>query len=141
MFTSFFYDRCPAFNARRVGDNFAKLRRRGRGQAGGRIDPFNGVDLVAQTRLPPYPAGDERGDDEMGANPVPLWDDRLDMPVEGDDLGLDSDLFHELPGKRGGHRLADFDAAAGKAEIAKQRRPRPAYNEDPPLSKHRRRHR
>jgi hypothetical protein len=62
------------------------------------------------------------------------------MPVEGDDLGLDANLFHEFPGERG-HCLADFDAPAGQAEMAEQRRPRPAHDEDPRLSKHRRRNR
>ena len=52
-------------------------------------------------------------------------DNRLDMPVEGDDFGLDSDLFHELSGERGGQRLADFDAPAGQAEMADQRRRAP----------------
>jgi hypothetical protein len=62
------------------------------------------------------------------------------MPVEGDDLGLDANFFHEFPGERG-HCLADFDAPAGQAEMAEQRRPRPAHDEDPRLSKHRRRNR
>ena len=77
----------------------------------------------------------------MSQNPVPLRDDRLDMPVEGDDFGLDADFFHEFPGERGGHRLADFDAAARQAEMAEQRRPRPAHDEHPAVSKHRRRNR
>ena len=77
----------------------------------------------------------------MGADSVPLVENRLDMPVKGDDFGLDSDLFHEFPGERRGHRLADFDAAAGQAEMADQRRPRPADDERPAASKHRRRDR
>ena len=62
------------------------------------------------------------------------------MPVEGDDLGLDANFFHEFPGERG-HCLADFDAPAGQAEMAEQRRPRSAHEEHPALSKHRRRNR
>ena len=45
-------------------------------------------------------------------NPLPLRDDRLDMPVEGDDLGLDPDLFLKLPRESLGERLADLDPAA-----------------------------
>ena len=37
-------------------------------------------------------------------------ENRFHMPVKGDDLRLDADLFHELPGERGGHCLADLDA-------------------------------
>ena len=77
----------------------------------------------------------------MSPNPVPLRDDRLDMLVEGDDFGVDADFFDELPGQRGGHRLADFDAAARQAEMAEQRRPRPAHDEDTAVSKDRRRNR
>ena len=62
------------------------------------------------------------------------------MPVEGDDLGLDANFFHEFPGERG-HCLADFDAPAGQAEMAEQRRPRSAHEEHPALSKHRSRNR
>ena len=72
---------------------------------------------------------------------IPLMRDRFDMPVEGDDLGLNPDLFHKLPGDRGGERLADLDPAAGEAEMADQRRARPAHDEDPALPKHRRRDR
>ena len=77
----------------------------------------------------------------MRANPIPLMRDRLDMPVEGDDFGLDADLFHEFPGERGGESLAHLDPAAGQAEMADERRARPAYYEDPRISKHRRRDR
>ena len=52
----------------------------------------------------------------MRPNPIALVDDRLDMPIEGDDLRLDADLFHELPGERGGKRLGRLDDAAGQAE-------------------------
>ena len=62
---------------------------------------------------------------------APFGDDRLHMPVEGDDFRLDSDLFHEFARERGGQRLADFDAAAGQAEMADERRPRPADDERP----------
>jgi hypothetical protein len=34
------------------------------------------------------------------------------MPVEGGDLGLDSDLFHQFTGERGGRRLARLDDTA-----------------------------
>ena len=58
----------------------------------------------------------------MHPNPITLMSDRLDVPVEGDDLGLDADLFHKFAGDRGGERLAQFDHATGKAEMANQRR-------------------
>src|SRR6202042_2407326 len=74
----------------------------------------------------------------MGAYPVPLGDDRLDVPVEGYDLRLDADLFLEFPGERDGHRLADLDDAAGQAEMAEQRGSRPAHDQHPALSEHRR---
>ena len=71
----------------------------------------------------------------------PFVENRLHMPVKGDDFGLDSDLFHEFPGERGGERLADLDPAARQAEMAKQRRSRPADDERPAVPKHRRRDR
>ena len=67
-----------------------------------------------------YPPGGERGDDKMRSYSAPFVG--LHMPVEGEDFGFNSDLFHELPGERGGERLADFDGPAGKAEMANQRR-------------------
>ena len=70
---------------------------------------------------------------------VPFVVNRLHMAVKGDDFGLDSDLFHEFPGECGGERLPDFDPAAGQAEMAKQRRLRPADDERPAFPKHRRR--
>jgi hypothetical protein len=42
----------------------------------------------------------------MRPNPVPLMVDRFDMPVEGDDLGLDANLLQEFAGERGGIRLS-----------------------------------
>ena len=72
---------------------------------------------------------------------LPFVENRLHMPVKGDDFGFDSDLFHEFPGERGGERLPDLDPAARQAEMAKQRRARPADDERPAVSKHRRRHR
>ena len=77
----------------------------------------------------------------MRPNPYPLMGDRLDVAVEGDDLGLNPDLLHKLPGERLGERLADLDPAAGQTEMADQRRSRPAHDENPALSKHRRRDR
>jgi hypothetical protein len=50
--------------------------------------------------------------------------------LKGDDLRLDANLFHKLAGERGGERFADFDDAAGQAEMAEQGRPRPAHDED-----------
>jgi hypothetical protein len=35
---------------------------------------------------------------------IPLADDRLDVTIEGDDLRLDANLFHEFPDERGGER-------------------------------------
>ena len=46
----------------------------------------------------------------MRSYSAPFVDNRLHMPVKGEDFGLDSDLFREFPGERGGERLADFDA-------------------------------
>ena len=60
------------------------------------------------------------------------------MAVKGDDFGLDSDLFHEFAGERGGERLPHLDPAAGQAEMAKQWRPRPADDQRPAFPKHRR---
>ena len=77
----------------------------------------------------------------MRSYSAPFVDNRLHMAVKGDDFGFDSDFFHELSGERGGGRLADLDPAAGQAEMAEQRRPRPADDERPRLPKHRRRHR
>jgi hypothetical protein len=129
------------FDPRRVHKNFAKLGCGRRGQAGGRVDEVDGVDFVAQARFAPYPSGDERSDDEMRLYSVPFVDNRLHMPVEGDDLRFDADLFHKLPGERGGERLADLNDAAGQAEMAEQRRPRAADDKRPAAPKHRRRDR
>jgi hypothetical protein len=129
------------FDPRRVRNNFAKLGRRRRGQAGSRIDPVDGVDFVAQARLAAHPSGDERSDDKMRPYSVPLVDNRLHMPVKGYDFGLDANLFHEFPRDRGRHRLSDFDDAAGQAEMAEQRRSRPPDDERPALPKRRRRDR
>ena len=38
-------------------------------------------------------------------------ENRFHKPAKGDDLRLDADLLHELPGERGGHCLADLDGA------------------------------
>ena len=75
----------------------------------------------------------------MRSYSVPFVENRLHMAVKGDDFGLDSDLFHEFAGERGGERLPDLDPAAGQAEMAKQRRSRPADDERAAVSKHRRR--
>ncbi len=77
----------------------------------------------------------------MHPNPITLMSDRLDVPVEGDDLGLDADLFHKFAGDRDSERLAQFDHATGKAEMANQGRASAADDQDPLSSKHRRRHR
>jgi hypothetical protein len=73
-------------------------------------------------------------------NSAPLGEIASTCPVKGDDFGLDANFFHELPAERG-HCLADFDAPAGRAEMAEQRRPRSAHDEHPALSKHRSRNR
>jgi hypothetical protein len=126
---------------RRARENIAQFRRCRRGQRAGGVDPLDLVDLVAQARLVGRPSGDERSDDEMRSYSVPFVENRLDMPVEGEDFGFDSDFFHELTGERGGERLADLDPAARQAEMAKQGRARPADDERPALSKHGSRHR
>src|ERR1700722_20583907 len=102
-------------------EDFAKPRRRRRWRAGFRIYPTDGVALVARVGFAVRPTGDERGGDEMHPNPISLMSDRLDVPVESDDLGLDADLFHKFAGDRGGERLCHFDDATGEAVMAKQR--------------------
>src|ERR1700689_3310754 len=77
----------------------------------------------------------------MRSYSVPFVENRLHMPVKGDDFGFDSDLFHQLPGKRGGERLPDLDPAARQTEMALQRRARPADDQRPAFPKHRRRNR
>src|ERR1700683_4326233 len=77
----------------------------------------------------------------MRSYSVPFVENRLHMPVKGDDFGFDSDLFHQLPGKRGGERLPDLDPAARQTEMAQQRRARPADDQRPAFPKHRRRNR
>ena len=71
----------------------------------------------------------------------PFGENRLHMPVKGEDFGFDSDLFHEFPGECGGERLAHFDPAARQTEMAQQRRSRATDDERPAVSKHRRRNR
>src|SRR6202012_582365 len=88
----------PHFNSSSARENLAQFRRRRRGKERGGIDPFDGVDFVAQARLAPRPAGDERGDDKMRPNARALMGDRLDVTIERDDFGFDFDFFHKLPG-------------------------------------------
>src|ERR1700722_2534563 len=126
---------------RRARENLAQFRRPRRGEGARGIDPFDGVDLVAQARFASRPARNERGDDEMRSYSCPFGKNRLHMAVKSDDFGFDSDLFHEFPGERGGERLSHFDPAAWQTEMAQQRRPRAADDERPPTSKHRRRDR
>src|SRR3984957_5202190 len=126
---------------RRARENLAQFRRPRRGEGARGIDPFDGVDLVAQARFASRPARNERGDDEMRSYSCPFGKNRLHMAVKSDDFGFDSDLFHEFPGERGGERLSHFDPAAWQTEMAQQRRPRAADDERPAVSKHRRRDR
>jgi hypothetical protein len=123
MSTVMFYDSGLTFDPRRAHKNLAKLGRRRRGQRADRIDPVDGVDLVAHARLASYPPGDEGSDDRMRSYSAPFTDNRLHMPVEGDDFGFDANFFHEFPGERGGERLADLDDATRQAEMAEERRP------------------
>ncbi len=77
----------------------------------------------------------------MRAYSLPFAENRLHMPVEGNDFGFDSDLFHELAGERGGERLARLDPSAGEREMAEERRSRPANDERLAVPEHRRRNR
>ncbi len=72
---------------------------------------------------------------------VAFVENRLHMPVKGEDFGFDSDLFHEFASKRDGKRLPHLDPPAGEREMADERRSRPADDENPAVSKHRRRDR
>ena len=83
------FSRALSFDPRRALKDFAEPRLRRRGRRGW-VDPVGGVDLIAEMRLAPRPARHERGDDEMRLHLRPLACDRLDMPFEGDDLGLDA---------------------------------------------------
>src|SRR4029077_17031515 len=87
------------------------------------------------------PTRDERSDDKMRPYSAPFVENRLHMPVEGDDFGLDSDLFHEFASERDRERLAHFDPTARQAEMTEQRRSRPADDERAAVSKDRRRDR
>ena len=49
----------------------------------------------------------------MRSYSAPFVDNGFHMPVKGDDFAYDFDLFHEFPGDRSSHRLADFGDAAG----------------------------
>jgi hypothetical protein len=121
---------------RRTRQNLTQFRRCRRWQGAGGVDPLDFVDLVAQARLAGRPPRNERSDDEMRSYSVPFVENRLHMAVEGEDFGLNSDLFHKLPSERVGERLANLDRAARQAEMAKQRRARPADDERPAVPKH-----
>lgn len=128
------------FDPSRARENPGQSRRGRRGQAGGRVDPVDPIDFVAHPGFACRPAGDERGDDEMGADAAALMGDRLQVAVEADDFGIDADLLHKLAGDSLSERLADFDHAARKTEMPDQRRPRPPDDQDPPVPEHRRRY-
>jgi hypothetical protein len=107
---SFFYDCGLTFDPRHARKKFRQAPASSARVSGRQIDPVDGADLVAHSRLGPYPAGDERRNafvfGSLRGKSLPR--------VKGDDLRLNADLLHELPGKRGGHCLADLDGAPGR---------------------------
>jgi hypothetical protein len=74
----------------------------------------------------------------MRPDPVALASDRIHVTIEPDDPGADAGLLRKLARDRGGERLADFDHAAGQAEMAEKWRPRAPYDENPAAPEHRR---
>jgi hypothetical protein len=73
----------------------------------------------------------------MGADAAAFVGDRVKMAVEADDFGADADLLHKLASDRFSEGLADFDHAAGQAEMADERRSRPPNDQNPAVSEYR----
>ena len=71
----------------------------------------------------------------MHSNSFALALNRFDVPVEGNDLGLDADLFSELARGRHGKRLAYFDHAARQGETPDHRLARSTDDKHPALTK------
>jgi hypothetical protein len=118
----------------RARQNFAKTRRRRQGGRSVGIEPIHRVDFVVHARFAARPSGDEGRDDEMRTDSFALAVDGLNVPVEGDDLSLDADLFPELAFPGGDERLPKFDDAPRQTEMADQRRPGTADEEDSAVS-------
>jgi hypothetical protein len=95
-----FDDSGLTFDPRRLLRISLKFGVVGLSSAGGRIDPIDGLLLVARTRFAARAARDERGDDIVRSNAFALALDRLEAPVEGDDLGLDANLLSKFTGDR-----------------------------------------
>ena len=71
----------------------------------------------------------------MHSNSFALARNRFDVPVEGNDLGLDADLFSEFARGRHGKRLAYFDHAARQGETPDHRLARSTDDKHPALTK------
>src|SRR5271157_2283260 len=134
---------CPSrlqpCDSRRARQDFAESGRRRMGDAAIGINPADCVDFVAHARFAAAPASDERRDDEVRAHAAPLALNCVDKAVEGDDVRFDAHLFPELACDGLLKRLAELDHAAGQGKAAVHRLARPAADEAPPVSKHRRR--
>jgi hypothetical protein len=73
----------------------------------------------------------------MRAHAVAFAHDRLDVVDEGENVGLDADLFGELARRRLAQRLADFHHAAGQRIDSRHRRARPPCDQHQAVTEHR----